>query len=130
MSTQSGVQLKELEPKQLTHKVVDGDKENNKKKVVNNKVERAVTKMEILKPPPSFPQSLRKQKEKSCYHKLIDMLKQVHINLLLVDVLQGVPKYAKYIKDIVTNKNRLTEYALVTLTEESISRIQNKLPTT
>ncbi|XP_015168703.1 uncharacterized protein [Solanum tuberosum] len=53
---------------------------------------------------------------------------KVHVNLPLIDVLQGIPKYAKYVKDVVANKNRLTEYATVTLTEECISRIQNRLP--
>lgn len=81
------------------------------------------------RPPPPFPQKLRKQKEEDCFKKFIDMLKQVHINLPLVDVIQGIPKYAKYVKDIVANKSRLTEYATVALTEECSSRIQNRLPT-
>lgn len=43
--------------------------------------------------------------------------------------MQIVPKYTKYLKNIVTNKNQLIEYATVALTEECISKIQNKLPT-
>ncbi|XP_070010083.1 uncharacterized protein [Nicotiana sylvestris] len=39
-----------------------------------------------------------------------------------------VPKYAKYIKDIVANKRRLTEFETVALIEECSSRIQGKLP--
>ncbi|XP_015167843.1 uncharacterized protein [Solanum tuberosum] len=42
---------------------------------------------------------------------------------------EGIPKYAKYVKEIVANKRRLTEYETVALTEECISRIQNTLPT-
>ncbi|XP_049394594.1 uncharacterized protein LOC125858852 [Solanum stenotomum] len=42
---------------------------------------------------------------------------------------EGIPKYAKYVKDIVANKRRLTEYETVALTEECNSRIQNRLPT-
>ncbi|XP_070010829.1 uncharacterized protein [Nicotiana sylvestris] len=45
-----------------------------------------------------------------------------------VDILQEVPKYTKYIKDIVANKRRLTEFETVALTEECSSRIQGKLP--
>ncbi|XP_070015699.1 uncharacterized protein [Nicotiana sylvestris] len=52
----------------------------------------------------------------------------VQINIPLVDILQEVPKYAKYIKDIVENKMRLTEFEIVALTEECSSRIQGKLP--
>ncbi|XP_049359553.1 uncharacterized protein LOC125824249 [Solanum verrucosum] len=40
----------------------------------------------------------------------------------------GIPKYAKYVKKIVANKKRLTEYETVALTEECSSRIQNRLP--
>ena len=46
----------------------------------------------------------------------------------MVDILQGIPKYAKYVKDIVASKGRLMEYETVALTEECSSRIQNRLP--
>ncbi|XP_015162332.1 uncharacterized protein [Solanum tuberosum] len=42
---------------------------------------------------------------------------------------RGRPRYAKYVKEIVVNKRRLTEYETVALTEKCSSRIQNKLPT-
>ncbi|KAK4727095.1 hypothetical protein R3W88_032012 [Solanum pinnatisectum] len=82
------------------------------------------------KPPPRFPQKFKKQKEEEeCFGKFIELLKQVHVNLPLIDVLKGIPKYAKYVKDVVANKSRLAEYAIVALTEECSSRIQNRLPT-
>ncbi|XP_049391413.1 uncharacterized protein LOC125855726 [Solanum stenotomum] len=40
----------------------------------------------------------------------------------------GIPKYVKYVKDIVASKRRLMEYETVVLTEECNSRIQNRLP--
>ncbi|XP_049387509.1 uncharacterized protein LOC125851820 [Solanum stenotomum] len=83
----------------------------------------------ILKPPLSFPQKFKKQKEDECFGKFLSLLKQVHINLPLVDVLEDIPKYAKYVKEIVVNKRRLKEYETVALTEECSSRIQNKFPT-
>lgn len=75
-------------------------------------------KVESVKPPPPFPKWLQKQKEEACYQKFINFPKQVHINLLFVDVFQGVPNYAKYIKYIMENKNLLIEYATVALTEK------------
>ncbi|XP_016485193.1 uncharacterized protein LOC107805636 [Nicotiana tabacum] len=56
------------------------------------------------------------------------MLKHIRLNIPLVDILREVPKYAKYIKDIVSNKRRLTEFETVALTEECTSRIQHNLP--
>ncbi|XP_075091537.1 uncharacterized protein LOC142171740 [Nicotiana tabacum] len=62
------------------------------------------------------------------FQKFLDMLKQIHLNIPLVDMLREVPKYVKYIKDIVANKRRLTKFDTVALTEECTSRIQHKLP--
>ncbi|XP_075104897.1 uncharacterized protein LOC142178979 [Nicotiana tabacum] len=78
--------------------------------------------------PPPFPQILRKMNDHHMFHKFLDMLKQIHLNIPLVDMLREVPKYAKYIKDIVANKRRLIEFETGALTEECTSRIQYKLP--
>ncbi|XP_055814169.1 uncharacterized protein LOC129883558 [Solanum dulcamara] len=44
---------------------------------------------------------------------------------------EGIPKYAKYVKDIVAKKNKLAEYETASLTKDCSSRIINKvkLPT-
>ncbi|XP_049347854.1 uncharacterized protein LOC125812396 [Solanum verrucosum] len=55
-------------------------------------------------------------------------VEEVHINLPLVDILQSILKYAKYVKDIVANKRRLTKYETIELTKECSSRIKNRLP--
>ncbi|XP_070015937.1 uncharacterized protein [Nicotiana sylvestris] len=62
----------------------------------------------VPRPPPPFPQRLQKKNDDH--------------------VIREIPKYAKYIKDIVANKKRLTEFETVALTEECTSRVQNKLP--
>ncbi|XP_016497496.1 uncharacterized protein LOC107816313 [Nicotiana tabacum] len=77
--------------------------------------------------PPPFPQRLRKKNDDHMFHKFLDMLKQIHLNIPLVDMLCEIPKYTKYIKDIVENKRRLTQFETVTLTKECTSRIQHKL---
>ncbi|XP_019253792.1 PREDICTED: uncharacterized protein LOC109232475 [Nicotiana attenuata] len=70
-----------------------------------------------------------KEPEKSAGEAVAKQSPQlVQINIPLVDILQEVPKYAKYIKDIEANKRRLTEFETVALTEECSSRIQGKLP--
>nr|XP_009602141.1 uncharacterized protein LOC104097288 [Nicotiana tomentosiformis] len=92
--------------------------------------ERNKTKSEQIseRVPPSFPQRLRKKNDDHIFHKFLDMLKQIQLNIPLVDMLREFPKYAKYIKDIVANKRRLTEFESVALTEEYTYRIQHKLP--
>ncbi|KAJ8754023.1 hypothetical protein K2173_001921 [Erythroxylum novogranatense] len=39
-----------------------------------------------------------------------------------------MPTFAKFLKEILSNKRRLKEYATVALTEESSAILQNKLP--
>ncbi|XP_060177976.1 uncharacterized protein LOC132607913 [Lycium barbarum] len=80
------------------------------------------------KPPPLFPQRPQKQKVDLACKKFLEILKQVHVNIPLVELLQELPKYAKYIKDVVANKRRLTEFETVTLTEEYCSRVRSKIP--
>ncbi|OIT32787.1 hypothetical protein A4A49_55835, partial [Nicotiana attenuata] len=58
----------------------------------------------VARPPPPFPQRLQKLRDNAAYKKFL----YIQINIPLVDILQEVPKYAKYIKDIVANKRRLT----------------------
>nr|XP_009586603.1 uncharacterized protein LOC104084458 [Nicotiana tomentosiformis] len=105
--------------------------ESENAKELEKSVEEVVTKQPqpiVAMPPPTFPQRLKKVKDNVDYKKFLDILKQVQINILMVDILQEMPKYAKYIKDIVENKRRLAEFETVSLTEECSSRIQSKLP--
>ncbi|XP_009613770.1 uncharacterized protein [Nicotiana tomentosiformis] len=53
---------------------------------------------------------------------------EVRVNLPLIEVLQEVPKYAKYLRDIVANKRRLTVFKTVALTEEFSARVPSKIP--
>ncbi|KAK4718050.1 hypothetical protein R3W88_016388 [Solanum pinnatisectum] len=46
----------------------------------------------------------------------------------LVKNFNGILRYAKYVKEIVANKRRLTKYETIALTDECNSRIQNRLP--
>lgn len=75
---------------------------------------------------PLCPQGLRKQHEDECFSKFLCLLKYVHINLLLVEILQGISKYAKYAKGIVARKKRLMVYETVAFSKECKSTIQNR----
>lgn len=81
-----------------------------------------------VRPPPPFPQRLQKQKDDAQYKKFWGILSKVCVNIPLVKILQEVPKYAKYLRDIVANKGRHSKFETVTLTEECSVRVQSKLP--
>ncbi|XP_060210380.1 uncharacterized protein LOC132637282 [Lycium barbarum] len=120
MTLRNGRELEKVAPKKTSR--VEAEKEKiveemiEKERVVETPVEKQPQPV-VSEPPPPFPQRLARQKEEATYKKFLDLLKQ------------GIPKYAKYIKDIVSNNSRFIEYATVALTEECTSRIQNRLPT-
>nr|GEY47133.1 reverse transcriptase domain-containing protein [Tanacetum cinerariifolium] len=52
-----------------------------------------------------YPQPLCKERTKERYAKFIDLIKEVKINVLLVDILADMPNYGKLLKDLVSNKS-------------------------
>lgn len=53
------------------------------------------------------------------------MLKTLYINVPFVEALSQMAKYAKFLKELLTNKRKLEKVSSVTLSEELIT---NKLP--
>ncbi|KAK9036815.1 hypothetical protein V6N11_021742 [Hibiscus sabdariffa] len=85
-------------------------------------------KTDEMRPPPPFPQRLKKQKQDYKFKKFLDILKQVHINLPLVEALQQMPNYAKFLKDMVTRKKRIEEFETAAATETCLALMHNKVP--
>ncbi|XP_061371624.1 uncharacterized protein LOC133314193 [Gastrolobium bilobum] len=48
-----------------------------------------------------FPQRTKKQQEDKHFGKFLDILKQLHINIPLVDALEQMPRYVKFMKDVL-----------------------------
>ena len=60
------------------------------------------------RPPPPFPQRIVKKTEDGKYRRFIAMLKQLSINVPLVEALKQMPGNAKFMKDLVTKKRLVT----------------------
>ncbi|KAK4733924.1 hypothetical protein R3W88_008185 [Solanum pinnatisectum] len=60
-------------------------------------------------PPPQFPQRLVKNTKEEKYHRFIAMLKKLSINVLLIDVLEQMSGYVKFMEDLVT-ENRVVNF--------------------
>ena len=60
------------------------------------------------RPPPPFPQGLVKKTKDGKYRRFITMLKQLFINVPLVEALEKMPGYAMFMKDLVTKKRSVT----------------------
>ncbi|XP_061360931.1 uncharacterized protein LOC133304872 [Gastrolobium bilobum] len=73
------------------------------------------------------PQRTRKQQDDKQFGKFLDILKQLHINIPLVDALEQMPKYVKFMKDVLSRKIGITEYETVKMTQKSCQYL-GKLP--
>nr|GEY51058.1 hypothetical protein [Tanacetum cinerariifolium] len=71
--------------------------------------------LKAYKPKILFPRCLRKEKTKERYAKFIDLIKEVRINVPLVDVLAGMPNYGKFLKDLASNKSSVEYLTLADL---------------
>ena len=78
--------------------------------------------------PPPFPQALRSKKKASQQAGILEVLRQVKVNIPLLDIIKQVPAYAKFLKDLCTIKKGLGIERKAFLTEQVSAIIQSKNP--
>ncbi|XP_028785144.1 uncharacterized protein LOC114741049 [Neltuma alba] len=78
--------------------------------------------------PLPFPQRFKKKDEDVQFKKFVDMFKQLHINIPFAEALEQMPKYVKFLKDVLSKKKRFGEFETVALTEDCSAILQRKLP--
>ncbi|XP_022014136.1 uncharacterized protein LOC110913622 [Helianthus annuus] len=75
-----------------------------------------------------YPSRLKKQKNDEQHGMFLEMFKQLHINIPFVEALAQMPKYARFLKDILTNKQKLESLSCVLMNENCSALLQNCLP--
>ena len=91
--------------------------------------EQSVGKEEVkIGIPPPFPQVLRKKKNSVNQTEMLEVLRQVKVNIPLLDMIKQVPTYAKFLKDLCTVKNGLNVNKKAFLTEQVSAIIECKTP--
>ena len=79
-----------------------------------------------------FPQALNHPLEKTNVrmNEMLELFKQVQINLPLLDAIKQVPSYAKFLKDLCTQKRKATvpTSKKIRLTEQASSVFQQLAP--
>ncbi|KAI3717877.1 hypothetical protein L1987_69783 [Smallanthus sonchifolius] len=75
-----------------------------------------------------YPERVANQKHAKEYGHFLDMFKQLKINLPFIEALQRMPKYAKFLKDLLKGKDRLGKLNEVPLSRECSAVITNTLP--
>ena len=77
---------------------------------------------------PPFPQALRGRKKATQQAGILEVLRQVKVNIPLLDLINQVPAYAKFLKDLCTIKKGLSIEKKEFLTEHVSALIQSKYP--
>ena len=114
---------KEIEqPMPMTAKEIEKEKEAEPEKIIIS--EDLVKKIM----PPPFPQALRGKKKIPNQDEIWEVLRQVKVNIPLLDMIKQVPTYAKFLKDLCTVKKGLGIEKKAFLTEQVSAIIQSKTP--
>ncbi|KAI3797283.1 hypothetical protein L1987_32539 [Smallanthus sonchifolius] len=125
------------EKKKETPPVVEEEEPVDEEIVEEKPAERAVEKKkkgEEMKSPEidlsrvPYPPLLLPYRNAREYGAFLDMYKQLKVNLPFIEVLQHMPKFGKFLKDLLSNKKKLGGISEVSLSEQCSVMVQNKLP--
>ncbi|XP_038880374.1 uncharacterized protein LOC120072024 [Benincasa hispida] len=75
-----------------------------------------------------FPRCLMKKNDEQQFKHFLEPLRQLHINIPLLEALEQMPKYVNFFKDILTKKRRVSETEVIALTQECNALVSNRLP--
>ncbi|XP_017613879.1 uncharacterized protein LOC108459017 [Gossypium arboreum] len=87
-----------------------------------------VSLQSVVIPPVPFPQRFKKNENDKQYQQFLNTIKQLQINITLVDVLVQISSYEKFIKDLSPKKKKITHVETIALTEGYSVVLTNKLP--
>ena len=120
MTLRSGKELKPAVPELVKSAPLVADPLQEEQSVVKEEVK--------IRIPPPFPQVLRKNKNYVNQTEMLEVLRQVKVNIPLLDMIKQVPTYAKFLKDLCTVKKGLNVNKKAFLTEQVSAIIECKTP--
>ncbi|XP_015963487.1 uncharacterized protein LOC107487379 [Arachis duranensis] len=80
------------------------------------------------KPKMSYPQRLQKASKDKQFSRFLELFKKFQINIPFAETLEQMPLYAKFMKELLTNKRNWKESEIVVLTKECNAIMQKDLP--
>nr|XP_025628362.1 uncharacterized protein LOC112721523 [Arachis hypogaea] len=120
---EDGVEIEEIGEEEEAHVIVE-----NKDPQPRSEVPRKEQVLEEVAQPIPFPTLARKAKKRiELDPKRVEMFKKVEVTIPLFDAIHQVPKYAKFLKDLCMNKDRIHELETIPL-GSSISALMGAIP--
>ncbi|XP_050908313.1 uncharacterized protein LOC127121933 [Lathyrus oleraceus] len=80
------------------------------------------------KPHIPYPQRLVKSKNEGQFKKFVEFMKQPNITILFTEAITQMLSFAKFLKEILSNKKKFEDDETVMLTAECSAIIQNNMP--
>ncbi|XP_052624919.1 uncharacterized protein LOC128132404 [Lactuca sativa] len=81
-----------------------------------------------FQPPLPYPARAKREKQEEEYQKFLDHIKALQINIPFIEAVAQMPKYAKFLKELLTNRRKMEEVKKVVLNENCSADMLNKLP--
>ncbi|VFQ73676.1 unnamed protein product [Cuscuta campestris] len=75
-----------------------------------------------------FPTRVKKSKDEKAFQKFLDVIGQVEVKMPLVNVLTEMPKYGKFLKNLVSKKRDWEEFPVVSLNAECSAMLLEEMP--
>ncbi|XP_052622602.1 uncharacterized protein LOC128127907 [Lactuca sativa] len=82
----------------------------------------------LYQPPMPYPTRAKKEKQEEEYQKFLDHIKTLQINIPFIEAVMKMPKYAKFLKELLTNRKKMEEVKKVVINENCSAAMLNKLP--
>ena len=104
------------------HKEKDTKQEDGLPKVtqvpkpVPTEVEPPYEKPTPYDPPFPYPQRLQKYKMEAQYKRFLEIFKKLEINIPLIEALEQMPKYVKFLKEALSRRRKYEDHETVALT--------------
>ncbi|GJS49601.1 hypothetical protein Tco_0599722 [Tanacetum coccineum] len=102
------------------------DGEKNKSSSIRERTTQPLVKLQQSSIP--FPNRVRKEKDEELQQIFLENLKQLDINISFIEALVKIPKYAKYLKNLLTNKSKLEEACAKTMNERCLAVLLDEQP--
>ncbi|XP_062114197.1 uncharacterized protein LOC133825246 [Humulus lupulus] len=77
---------------------------------------------------PPFPSRLKIFKQEEADKEILETFRKVEVNIPLLDAIKQVPRYAKFLKELCTNKKKLKGEEKISVRENASAVLQKKLP--
>ena len=75
-----------------------------------------------------FPQRLQKVKREEQFSRFLDIFKKIEINIPFAEVINQMPIYVKFLKEMLSKERKIDEQGIMNLTTTCSAVIQQKLP--